>query len=95
MVLRVYAGVLVQLNATSEMIPVTWPEVAHIHPFAPAEQVTGYAAMIADLAADLCDITGFAAMSMQPNVRATPPSSSCRCFPPLMSCPAWRVCVCV
>lgn len=51
------------------MIPVTWPEIANMHPFAPADQTVGYMEMIKDLSADLCDITGFAAMSMQPNVR--------------------------
>ena len=61
--------VVPQLNATSEMIPVTWPEIANMHPFAPADQTVGYMEMIKDLSADLCDITGFAAMSMQPNVR--------------------------
>ena len=56
-----------KLNATSEMMPITWPEFANIHPFAPAEQTTGYLEMNATLNADLADITGFAAMSSQPN----------------------------
>ena len=56
-----------KLNATTEMIPLTWPEFSSIHPFAPADQVAGYAEMISDLAAKLCAITGFDAISMQPN----------------------------
>ncbi|MBN9695090.1 MAG: aminomethyl-transferring glycine dehydrogenase [Zoogloea sp.] len=56
-----------KLNATSEMIPVTWPEFADIHPFAPAEQTTGYIEMIEGLAAQLREITGFDAICMQPN----------------------------
>jgi glycine dehydrogenase len=56
-----------KLNATAEMMPLTWPEFAEIHPFAPADQAKGYAEMIADLSAKLCAITGYDAMSMQPN----------------------------
>jgi glycine dehydrogenase len=56
-----------KLNAAVEMMPVTWPEFAGIHPFAPADQTEGYAAMIEELNARLCEITGFDAMSMQPN----------------------------
>jgi glycine dehydrogenase len=56
-----------KLNAAVEMMPVTWPEFAQIHPFAPADQAEGYAEMIADLSEKLCEITGFDAMSMQPN----------------------------
>ncbi|NML25420.1 aminomethyl-transferring glycine dehydrogenase [Zoogloea dura] len=56
-----------KLNATSEMIPVTWPEFADIHPFAPADQTTGYIEMIEGLAAQLREITGFDAICMQPN----------------------------
>ncbi|RDC71184.1 glycine dehydrogenase (aminomethyl-transferring) [Rhodovulum sp. 12E13] len=56
-----------KLNAAVEMAPVTWPEFASIHPFAPADQAQGYAEMIDDLSARLCEITGFDAMSMQPN----------------------------
>jgi glycine dehydrogenase len=56
-----------KLNATTEMIPLTWPEFSDIHPFAPADQVQGYREMIGDLAAKLCAITGFDAFSMQPN----------------------------
>jgi glycine dehydrogenase len=56
-----------KLNATAEMIPVTWPEFGAIHPFAPVEQTRGYQIMFQELNAWLCEITGFAAMSLQPN----------------------------
>ncbi|HUP98509.1 MAG TPA: aminomethyl-transferring glycine dehydrogenase [Usitatibacter sp.] len=56
-----------KLNATSEMIPVTWREFAHIHPFAPPSQTAGYRTMIADLEARLAKATGYAAVSLQPN----------------------------
>ena len=56
-----------KLNAASEMIPVTWPEFSAIHPFAPAEQVQGYAQVISELEQALAEITGFAAISLQPN----------------------------
>jgi len=60
-----------KLNSTSEMIPITWPELANIHPFAPVEQAAGYAEMFDHLAEQLCTITGFDAMSLQPNSGAT------------------------
>ncbi|MFT5725286.1 MAG: glycine dehydrogenase [Bacteroidia bacterium] len=56
-----------KLNATTEMIPVTWPEFNAIHPFVPRNQVDGYYEMIEELARDLSEITGFADMSLQPN----------------------------
>jgi glycine dehydrogenase len=56
-----------KLNATSEMLPVTWPEFARIHPFAPEAQTRGYRTLIAELERWLAEITGFAAVSMQPN----------------------------
>mmetsp|Transcript_21219 Transcript_21219/g.30014 ORF Transcript_21219/g.30014 Transcript_21219/m.30014 type:complete len:1012 (-) Transcript_21219:198-3233(-) len=56
-----------KLNATSEMIPITWPTLCNIHPFAPHDQVTGYHELIEDLNKDLSEITGFAAVSAQPN----------------------------
>ncbi|HEX9187910.1 MAG TPA: glycine dehydrogenase (aminomethyl-transferring), partial [Vicinamibacteria bacterium] len=56
-----------KLNGTSEMIPVTWPELGKLHPFAPAEQARGYREMFADLERWLGEITGFAASSLQPN----------------------------
>jgi glycine dehydrogenase len=56
-----------KLNATSEMIPVTWREFAHIHPFAPADQWKGYRELIDDLEQRLARATGYAAVSIQPN----------------------------
>ncbi len=56
-----------KLNATAEMEAVTWPEFGQIHPFAPANQVKGYRQLIASLERWLCGITGFAAVSLQPN----------------------------
>ena len=56
-----------KLNATSEMIPITWPEFAHIHPFAPATQRAGYAQLDAQLRDWLCQATGYAGISLQPN----------------------------
>ena len=56
-----------KLNATTEMIPVTWDETANMHPFCPQDQATGYIEMIEDLNHDLAKITGFAACSTQPN----------------------------
>lgn len=56
-----------KLNAATEMIPLSWPLWANIHPFAPTDQVLGYRELIANLERDLAEITGFHAMSMQPN----------------------------
>ncbi|MBA8736325.1 aminomethyl-transferring glycine dehydrogenase [Chromobacterium violaceum] len=56
-----------KLNATSEMIPITWPEFANMHPFAPREQTVGYLELIEGLQKQLKAITGFDAISMQPN----------------------------
>ena len=56
-----------KLNATAEMMPVTWPEFADIHPFAPADQAQGYRELIAGLEAQLVEITGYDAVSLQPN----------------------------
>jgi len=56
-----------KLNATAEMIPVTWPEFANIHPFAPAAQTEGYRELISSLEAQLVEITGYDAVSLQPN----------------------------
>lgn len=56
-----------KLNATSEMLPVSWPEFAHMHPFAPVEQTGGYREMIAQLEQMLVACTGYAAVSLQPN----------------------------
>jgi glycine dehydrogenase len=56
-----------KLNATTEMLPVTWPEFAGLHPFAPAEQTRGYQALLAELEHMLLEATGYDAISMQPN----------------------------
>ncbi|MBK7590868.1 MAG: aminomethyl-transferring glycine dehydrogenase [Betaproteobacteria bacterium] len=56
-----------KLNATAEMIPITWREFAHLHPFAPADQAEGYRELVADLERMLCAATGYAAVSLQPN----------------------------
>jgi glycine dehydrogenase len=56
-----------KLNATAEMIPLTWPEFGSLHPFAPREQGSGYHALFARLQKWLCDITGYDAVSLQPN----------------------------
>lgn len=56
-----------KLNATSEMIPITWPEFSDIHPFAPKEQAKGYDELFRNLNDWLCEITGFDAISLQPN----------------------------
>jgi glycine dehydrogenase len=56
-----------KLNATSEMVPVTWPELGSLHPFAPIDQTEGYRTLFRTLERWLCEITGFAACSLQPN----------------------------
>ena len=56
-----------KLNATSEMIPVTWPQFGNIHPFAPSDQTGGYMQLLNELNQYLCEITGFSKMSFQPN----------------------------
>jgi glycine dehydrogenase len=56
-----------KLNATSEMIPITWPEFAHIHPFAPRDQMAGYLELEQQLRDWLCEATGYAGISLQPN----------------------------
>ncbi len=56
-----------KLNAAAEMMPLSWPEFAHIHPLAPDDQVVGYTEIVEDLSEKLCLITGYDAMSMQPN----------------------------
>jgi glycine dehydrogenase len=56
-----------KLNATSEMIPITWPEFANIHPFAPSEQMQGYAQLERQLRQWLCEATGYSGISLQPN----------------------------
>ncbi|MEY4564393.1 MAG: hypothetical protein RLZZ618_3670 [Pseudomonadota bacterium] len=56
-----------KLNATSEMIPITWPEFANVHPFAPQDQLTGYKLLDEQLREWLCQATGYAGISLQPN----------------------------
>ncbi|MEP3630082.1 MAG: aminomethyl-transferring glycine dehydrogenase [Hyphomicrobiales bacterium] len=56
-----------KLNSTTEMIPITWPEFSHIHPFAPLEQAQGYQLLFEETEEMLCEITGFDAISLQPN----------------------------
>ena len=56
-----------KLNATTEMMPITWPEFADLHPFAPTTRPSGYATLIAELEAMLAEITGYDAVSLQPN----------------------------
>ena len=56
-----------KLNATTEMEPISWPEFANIHPYAPADQAAGYAALVAQLEGWLAEITGYDAVSVQPN----------------------------
>jgi glycine dehydrogenase len=56
-----------KLNAASEMLPITWPKFSRLHPFVPAEQAEGYHAMFQELTAALREVTGFAAVSLQPN----------------------------
>ena len=56
-----------KLNATTEMIPITWPEFANIHPFAPASDIAGYSQLVDELSTMLIEITGYDAISLQPN----------------------------
>ena len=56
-----------KLNATAEMMPITWPEFADVHPFAPVDQARGYAEVFNELEHMLCEITGFQGVSLQPN----------------------------
>ncbi|MEZ4936226.1 MAG: aminomethyl-transferring glycine dehydrogenase [Crocinitomicaceae bacterium] len=56
-----------KLNAASELMPITWPEFANLHPFVPIDQAQGYQEMFEGLENDLCEVTGFAGMSLQPN----------------------------
>lgn len=56
-----------KLNATTEMMPITWSEFANLHPFAPLEHTTGYSVLISELGSWLCEITGFTHYSFQPN----------------------------
>ncbi|MGI9406702.1 MAG: aminomethyl-transferring glycine dehydrogenase, partial [Hyphomicrobiaceae bacterium] len=69
-----------KLNATAEMLPITWPEFAELHPFAPADQAEGYRELIGDLSDKLCQITGYDAISMQPNSGAQGEYSGLLCI---------------
>jgi glycine dehydrogenase len=60
-----------KLNAAAELLPITWPEWAEMHPFSPTEQTQGYLELLADLGRDLAEATGFAAVSLQPNSGAS------------------------
>jgi glycine dehydrogenase len=60
-----------KLNAAAELFSLSWPEFANLHPFVPADQAAGYHELIANLEKDLCEITGFAAVSFQPNSGAS------------------------
>ncbi|MGB2079027.1 MAG: aminomethyl-transferring glycine dehydrogenase, partial [Vibrio sp.] len=60
-----------KLNAAAEMLPITWPEFANLHPFAPIEQAQGYTALAESLKKQLCEITGYDAFSLQPNSGAS------------------------
>ena len=60
-----------KLNAAAELFSLSWPEFGAIHPFVPLEQAAGYAELIKNLEKDLCEITGFDAMSFQPNSGAS------------------------
>lgn len=60
-----------KLNAAVEMFPLSWPEFSNLHPFVPADQAAGYNEMICNLEKDLCEITGFDAVSFQPNSGAS------------------------
>jgi glycine dehydrogenase len=60
-----------KLNATSEMIPISWPELANLHPFVPSSQARGYNKMFGMLAQQLCEITAFDSVSLQPNSGAS------------------------
>ena len=69
-----------KLNATTEMVPVSWPEFSSIHPFAPTEQAKGYKILIDELEKDLATVTGFDAVSLQPNSGAQGEFTGLRCI---------------
>ncbi|KAJ1970075.1 glycine decarboxylase subunit P [Dispira parvispora] len=69
-----------KLNATTEMIPITWPEFSQIHPFAPASQTQGYAQLLEELERDLATITGLDATSLQPNSGAQGEFAGLKCI---------------
>lgn len=69
-----------KLNATTQMIPVTWPEFGSIHPFCPVEQAKGYTILLKELDYALKEATGFDAMSLQPNSGAQGEYTGLRCI---------------
>lgn len=69
-----------KLNATSEMIPITWPTVGRLHPFAPLDQTAGYADMLVELTNWLAEVTGFYTVSLQPNSGAQGEYTGLRCI---------------
>jgi len=69
-----------KLNATTEMIPITWPEFSNVHPFVPLEQTKGYQTLFNQLEKDLCEITGFDRVSLQPNSGANGEYTGLRCI---------------
>ena len=79
-----------KLNAAAEMMPMTWPGFADVHPFAPDDQAQGYAEMIADLEAKLVAISGYDAVSLQPNSGAQGEYAGIACDPRLSSFPRRR-----
>src|SRR5437879_4145195 len=64
---RSFCNTQLKLNATAEMLPISWPEISKLHPFAPVEQAAGYLEIFRQLEGWLAEITGFAAVSLQPN----------------------------
>ena len=68
---------VVRMLPTSEMLPVSWPEFGGLHPFAPIEQAAGYVELFELLEGALCEITGFAACSLQPSSASSKASSAC------------------
>ena len=74
-----------KLNATAEMVPITWPKLNRIHPFAPLDQARGYAELIGSLEDMLCEVTGFPGMSLQvqhPQALSPRPLPSSVALPP-------------
>lgn len=74
-----------KLNAASELFPVSWPEFSRLHPFAPEEQTRGYRRLFRDLEAWLAEITGFAAVSLQPNAGSQGSTRACSSSAPTMN----------
>ena len=75
-----------KLNATAEMMPITFPGFSYLHPFAPKEQAAGYHAMMEELREWLAEMTGFAAVSLQPNSGAMGEYTGPADYPGVPSC---------